>query len=249
MNETDANYVPRRALRLETLILCGLLVATALLPIACRNIPQPKFRPKQPNQNSPVVVRGGSMAAFAVLPHASGDWQAVNSGSSYCLNVDNTTNISSIVFTNEADASQNWPTPNTNLPQSIIPWEVDVYGHLYTYPKGNISSGDYWKIVSQAVGCPTPANPAPSGTSISVTGMGNAGFYPQAEMSPEGNYIGNIRFYDVTNGCQGVNANNDEEFCERLAAVAITLDTNVPNQTPYHAHCADGDCSLTIGSP
>jgi hypothetical protein len=152
-----------------TLALAGLLISLLMLNI---------FRlfgitPPLHVVNSPIVVRGGSMAAFTT---AGQGW--VSQGQGYCSNVD----TSKIEFESAADSkTQTW----THLDPT---WDIEILGHH--------AAGHGLKIQAQSTNCAGLSNK----TSVLVTTIMGGGFY-QLPLPNAGNRTGNIRYLDNSAGC------------------------------------------------
>jgi hypothetical protein len=153
--------------------------------------------------------------------------------------------VSSIVFTNEHDSSQSWTS--ATLPSPITQWKIDVYGHVYGDLTGVHDGGDYWEFVSQSMSC---ADPQKAGPSVTVTTSTNADFYPSDLPETVAGTVSNIRFLNNdAHGCSGQDDSDDEDYCERMAGVKITVNTDTAKPSTYTVRCSDGDCSLAIGKP
>jgi hypothetical protein len=183
------------------------------------------------------------MTAFTT---GANGWQP--SGSAYCADVD----TSSITFENagEPQNSNSW----TGWPKSKT-WRVVIHGHdAIDYPNDTTPSNNGMAFVSHLHECSAIADDGNMSVVVSI--LGDSQFYPKPHLPHAGNRTDDLRFLDMLQGgkCKGADLTDarvaDEDFCERMAQVDITLNANTATPTIVPSlKCKDGDCSVGIGLP
>jgi hypothetical protein len=238
MSDSNLNHVTTRQFWAGMGILCALLVAVILLLGPFRLGPQKILSELKevcgevgvlsnpPSGHTIILVRGGSMTAFAKSGDWLPTWDPKNVERSYCLNIDSSKNYR-VWFASIADPTE---PPNWAYKELAADSIVDTIG-------GN--SLDGLRFTFKKTICGSLKN----GASIEITTVSysndnstNVGkLYPTRLPVSNGD---NRRFLDAANDWPTVCP--DEDYCERLSQVAL-------DKTPIQNwNCTDGECTMII---
>jgi hypothetical protein len=188
MAEIDINYVTRKEFRIVSVGLAALIITGIIGVLAILK----SILLTTPTRSTPIVVRGGSMTAFA-----ESKWTMI-SASTYCLDINKIGDFY-VNFDDMADeSSQSWTKPTA----------VEIHGHD---PTGAASTNGL-KLSLLAKNCAGVSGHE----SVQISAQGG-GFYT-FQLHQHGKHNGNLRFrIDSSAGCT-----QDEDLCERMSEVLVT---------------------------
>jgi hypothetical protein len=196
--------------------------------------------------NSPIKVQGGSMSVS--VKKSTGPWQvesvdAKNNPTEYCLAYAPTQiSLNDAVPETSGNPIQ-FPTSSTG---TLTAWTLTLYG---ADPTQNVLSPSHNGFMMQESTNPCKGATA-SGYALHLTLVQNAAFYPIVKQEKDNSTA--VRFEDTTPGVGGApsicsgpdgNPNGDEDGCERLSQIAVTIGA-----TSYGLYdCQARDCSVDVG--
>jgi hypothetical protein len=211
--------------------------------------------------NTPVVVRGGAMT---FRTDDSNGW--VGSSAPYCANLKDNTYIE---FVRVSPKSGPQPIPLA-LSGLGAHWRLDIFGRDPVNGGSSKTKGVY--IQPQSGSCSTGSGPASVLLSPQNDTNEYSALYPQptqeCDIDEDSNNCSaanqphkSMRFWDktptrgATPGCQGpmpsatsaTNGIGDEDYCERISDIRLTLDTTAAVPITYVYRCLDGECEIGIG--
>jgi hypothetical protein len=235
MADTNIDYVSKREFRVVSLILVPLIILGiwALLPLL-RSL----LAPGVTSKSTPIVVRGGSMTAYTERQSAPGGWLPKpvppNYSGPYCVNIRAPGTSYYVELLDNDDNStvlSSWQNPTMTYPMI-----VDIYGHDPLDPTLSIpSKTNGLEFTLQPKDC--DGNDGKMSVKISTNG---GGFY-KWRLPGRKHHLDNLRFQVPSSAnCA------DQDSCERMAAVVVTI--NGVQQNPNPGLCLDGDCTVVIGT-
>ncbi len=190
--------------------------------------------------SSPLMVRGGAMTFRTTDVNG---WQPTGSITlPLCVNVDTRfINFNQVVPVAPTSA----PFTPTGLSYITSAWTMAIYGRV---PGGGKDSVNGILFTAQPNTICSTDSSGTARSSVKMSALsGNSGLYPIDSLSDD--KTDNRRFYDntpATGGSPGcIGANADEDSCERIFRIVLTVPTATP--TVYNYKCFNGDCSIGIG--
>jgi hypothetical protein len=231
-------------------LLGGGLIALAMLIAGKLDIAKLAGTHSSGNPSSPIKVRGGSMT----FRSKNSLWIAQNvptpssgSASGYCASVDDISfiELDDVVGVPPASPPYGVPTTFTNISKD---WTLSLNGK-----ENNGADGiEMWARTSFT--CQGQTGNGPAMLLIPLTGT--SGFYANSidDVGKDhserfaDNYVDNSVSPPKT-PCLGPNNNNtgDEDACERIKTLQLTLSSSDATPRVYNYTCPNGECSVYIG--
>ena len=186
--------------------------------------------------NPPIKVRGGAMTF-----RAPKKWMPIvfNSLASFCSDK---ADISAIAFADvQIQNSASLTTP-LEIAQLQKGWTMKLLGRDSHNPGSGVL------VTAQQQSC--TGTQGISSLVLSPQNDGNSLFYTTD--GPDDDGTKSVRFENKTCGGPGGGASGDEDVCEHISTITLTLDkADAPGSstTSYVYQCTNGDCTIGIGSP